>query len=172
MALEADSTLFCARQCIEKGARTKGSEGTLAVAHEQIATVLNDRGVYTEALNHAKEAAALNADNSFAYDDVAVALIGLRRFSEAVNQETQGIRLSDGKYSWMHFHLGNAYFEQENWQFALQSLRKLPNSRQRTQLWHPMRLSVTKGSAITSTLRIGLKNTCVVNRMRRTGLMF
>jgi tetratricopeptide (TPR) repeat protein len=34
------------------------------------------------------------------------------------------VRLSDGKYPDMHFHLGAAYFEVENWQFARQSFEK------------------------------------------------
>jgi len=55
---------------------------------------------------------------------MAVALIGLHRFSEAVNAASQAIRLSDGKYGWMHFNLGSAYFSQENWSFALQSFEK------------------------------------------------
>jgi len=121
---QQDSILFSARQCIEKGTGIKDSERQLGNAHRQIADVLNDRGVYIEALNHAKEATALQADDAFAYDDMAVALIGLRRFSEAVTAAGQAIRLSDGKFAWMHFNLGSAYFSLENWDFALQSYEK------------------------------------------------
>ena len=66
----------------------------------------------------------LNAVDEFAYDDMANALIGLRRFGEAVTAEEQAIRLSDGKYGWMHFRLGSAYFSLENWNFAVQSFEK------------------------------------------------
>lgn len=121
---QEDSTLFCARQCIEKGTGLKGSEAPLANAHREIASVLNGRGVYIEGLNHAKEATVLSPENAFGYDEMAVALIGLHRFSEAVSAGSQAIRLSDGKYGWMHFNLGSAYFQQENWSFALQSFEK------------------------------------------------
>ncbi len=55
---------------------------------------------------------------------MGVALIGLRRFEEAVTAEQEALRLSDGKYGWMHFTLGRAYFSLENWNFAPQSYEK------------------------------------------------
>jgi len=121
---QEESVLFCARKCIADGTGEKGSEDLLGEAHREIATVLNARGVYTEALNHAKEATVLSPTDSFSYDDMAEALIGLRRFDEAVNAAQQAIRLSDGRYGWMHFHLGAAYFSLENWNFAVQSYEK------------------------------------------------
>ena len=121
---QEDSVLFCARSCIENGTGEKGSESSLGAAHREIADVLNSRGVYSEGLNHAKEATVLSSDDPFGYDTMAVALIGLRRFDEAVNSEQQALRLSDGKYGWMHFNLGSAYFSLENWNFALQSYEK------------------------------------------------
>jgi tetratricopeptide (TPR) repeat protein len=119
-----DSTLYTARQCIALGAGKAKSEGRLSDAHRAIASVLSDRGVYEEALSHAKEATALNPENASAYDQQAVALLGLYRNQEAINAAKQAIRLSDGKYGIMHFHLGSAYFETENWQFARQSFEK------------------------------------------------
>jgi tetratricopeptide (TPR) repeat protein len=124
LASKQDSALFCARKCIEKGTGIKDSEANLAIAHRQIADTLNSRGVYLEALNHAKECTVLNPKDPFGYDAMAVALNGLRRFAEAINAEQQAIALSDGKYGWMHFNLGSAYFDQENWSFALQSFAK------------------------------------------------
>ena len=44
--------------------------------------LVSPRGVYTAALNHAKEATVLSPD-AFGYDDMD----GLRRFDEAVNAE-------------------------------------------------------------------------------------
>jgi tetratricopeptide (TPR) repeat protein len=119
-----DSTLFTARQCIALGAGKAKSEGRLSDAHRAVSRILNDRGVYEEALSHAKEATALNSENASAYDQQAVALLGLHRNQEAINAAKQAIRLSDGKYGIMHFHLGSAYFETENWQFARQSFEK------------------------------------------------
>jgi tetratricopeptide (TPR) repeat protein len=75
-------------------------------------------------LSHAKEASAINSEYASAYNQQAVALLGLRRNQEAINAAKQAIRLSDGKYGIMHFHLGSAYFETENWPFARQSFEK------------------------------------------------
>jgi tetratricopeptide (TPR) repeat protein len=119
-----ESTLYTARKCIALGAGKEKSEGRLSDAHRVVSGVLNDRGVYEEALSHAKESTALNTENASAYDQQAVALLGLHRNQEAINAAKQAIRLSDGKYGVMHFHLGYAYFEAENWQFALQSYQK------------------------------------------------
>jgi tetratricopeptide (TPR) repeat protein len=124
IAVQKDSVLFCARKCIENGTGEKGSEPLLGIAHREIADILNERGVYTEGLNHAKEATVLISDDCFGYDAMATALIGLRRFDEAINVEQQALRLSDGQYAWMHFRLGSAYFSLENWDFALQSFQK------------------------------------------------
>jgi tetratricopeptide (TPR) repeat protein len=119
-----DSALYAARRCIALGAGKQKSEDRLANAHGTIAGVLNDRGVYEEALSHAKEATSLNSEYAFAYDQQAVALLGLHWYQEAINAAKQAIRLSDGKYGIMHFHLGSGYFETENWQFAQQSYEK------------------------------------------------
>jgi tetratricopeptide (TPR) repeat protein len=119
-----DLTLSSARACIDGGTGQPNANSKLSTAHEEISSILNTRGVYLEALNHAKEAASLNPTNAFAYDDMSEALLGLRRFEEAVNASEQGIRISDGKYWYMHFHLGQAYFDLENWEFARQSFEK------------------------------------------------
>ncbi|MCC7176270.1 MAG: serine protease [Bryobacterales bacterium] len=119
-----DRVLACARKCIEEGAGKNYSESVLANAHYLIAAVLNQRGVFQEALSHAREATALKPTEPWYYDAQAKALSGLRRFQEAINASDQAIRLSDGKYSTMHFTLGGAYFDVENWEFARQSFEK------------------------------------------------
>ncbi|MGB8521979.1 MAG: tetratricopeptide repeat protein [Candidatus Acidiferrales bacterium] len=119
-----DGTLSAARSCIDKGTGVAGSEKALAIAHEDIAEILNQRGVYLEALNHAREATALDNSRSFAYNAMGSALLGLHRPEEAVTSFQQAIRLSDGKYSFMHFNLGSAYFDLENWTFARDSFEK------------------------------------------------
>jgi tetratricopeptide (TPR) repeat protein len=48
-------------------------------------------------------------------------LRGLRRFQEAIAASKQAIRLSDGKYSYMHFNLAASYFDTQNWEAARQS---------------------------------------------------
>jgi tetratricopeptide (TPR) repeat protein len=124
VAAEKDSVLFCARKCIDAGTGVGGSESNLATAHRQIAEVLNDRGVYLEALSNAKEATALDPNDAFAYDDLGAALTGLHRNQEALNAFQQAIRLSDGRYAWMQFEVGSVYFDMENWEFARQSFQK------------------------------------------------
>jgi tetratricopeptide (TPR) repeat protein len=119
-----DSVLSDARKCIAEGSGKPRSEARLSAAHRQVAVVLNIRGVYEEALSHAKESTVLTPDDPWAYDTQTVALLGLRRFQEAINAGKQAVRLSDGKFGIMHFHLGAAYFETENWQFARQSYEK------------------------------------------------
>lgn len=119
-----DNTIFAARKCIELGTGETDSENALAMAHRQIAEILNKRGVYSEGLNHAKESVTLNPNEAFAYDDLGDALKGLHRYQEALNAFQQALRLSDGKYAWMHFKLGSVYSEMENWDFAQQSFEK------------------------------------------------
>jgi tetratricopeptide (TPR) repeat protein len=123
-SVNKDSVLFTARKCIALGAGKEKSEARLSEAHKLVSGILNARGVYEEALSHAKESTALSPENASAYDQQAAALLGLHRNQEAINAAKQAIRLSDGKYGVMHFHLGYAYFETENWQFALQSYQK------------------------------------------------
>ena len=90
----------------------------------RIASTLNERGVYEEALSHAREATAINPENPFYQDTLAKAFLGLSRFQEAINASKQALRLSDGKYASMHFTLGTGYFRTENWQAAEQSFEK------------------------------------------------
>lgn len=119
-----DSVLNDARKCIAEGSGKPKSEARLSEAHREVADVLNERGVYDEALSQAKESTVLAPEAAWSYEAQGIALQGLRRFQEAINAEKQAIRLSDGKFGMMHFHLGGAYFETENWQFARQSYEK------------------------------------------------
>jgi tetratricopeptide (TPR) repeat protein len=121
---EEDAVLSSARQCLSDGVGKPNSEPQLAEAHREIANVLNRRGVYQEALSHAKESSVLAPSSAWAFQAQAEALVGLRRFQEAINASNQAIRLSDGKYGTMHFVLGSAYFDLENWEFARQSFEK------------------------------------------------
>jgi tetratricopeptide (TPR) repeat protein len=127
LSSDADSSLSAYRKCIDILTGTTGSETQLAEAHASIASTLNDRGVYSEALNHAKEATVLDPSYAFAFATEADALNHLQRFNEAINASKEALRLSDGKYSFMHFTLGTSYFHMENWQLAEQSFEKAAN---------------------------------------------
>jgi tetratricopeptide (TPR) repeat protein len=119
-----DSTLASARACISADTGKTGTDNDVGWAHFYIAFVLNRRGVYTEALSHAKEATVLIPTAGGGFNQMAKALIGLQRYHEAVNSAQEAIRVSDGKYSSFHFTLGSAYFDMENWELARQSYEK------------------------------------------------
>lgn len=119
-----DDVLAAARECIEQGTGQKGAEGDLSRAHSFMAEIFNDRGLYSEALNEAQQATTLEPTNPWYFDDMAKALIGLQRYTEAVSAAQAALRLSDGKYGSMHFTLGSAYFDLKNWQLAEQSFRQ------------------------------------------------
>ena len=78
----------------------------------------------SNALPHAKEATTLDPSYAWAFSTEADALFSLRRFQEAINASKEAIRLSDGKFTRMHFRLGASYFETENWDLARQSFEK------------------------------------------------
>jgi tetratricopeptide (TPR) repeat protein len=124
IASETDSALSANRKCIDALTGTKDSEKQLAWAHQSIASALNQRGVYSEALTHAKEATSLDPINPWTFAAEADVLNNLHRPSEAITAAKEAIRLSDGKYSSMHFALGSAYFDSENWELARQSFQK------------------------------------------------
>ncbi|MGH9444939.1 MAG: tetratricopeptide repeat protein [Terriglobia bacterium] len=116
--------LAAARKCIEQGTGQKGTESDLSLAHSFTAGIFNDRGLYSEALNEAQQATSLEPTNPWYFDDMARALVGLQRYTEAVSSAQAALRLSDGKYGSMHFTLGSAYFDLKNWQLAEQSFRE------------------------------------------------
>jgi tetratricopeptide (TPR) repeat protein len=124
MANDYDSALYTARKCVSEGAGQEKSEQSLSGAHSVISEILNERGVYEEALSHAREAVTLSPEDPWGYYYQGEALVSLRRFQEAINAVKQAIALSDGKYPDMHFLLGSAYFSAENWEFAKQSFQK------------------------------------------------
>jgi tetratricopeptide (TPR) repeat protein len=124
VAGDIDAALQAERQCIEKLTGTTGYEKTLAWAHYSLSSLLNERGVYPEALSHAKEATVLDPSNAWAFSALADSLFSLRRFNESASASKEAIRLSDGKYAVMHFRLAASYFETENWQLAAQSFKK------------------------------------------------
>ncbi len=119
-----DVVLSAARTCIDKGSGVKNQDAQFALAHREIANVLYDRGVYSEALAHAREATALDPSDAWGFEVLSRTLNQLHRNLEAVKSATEAIRLSDGKYASMHFALGAAEFDLENWDLARQSFQK------------------------------------------------
>jgi tetratricopeptide (TPR) repeat protein len=124
--LYADEILNDGKKCVSKEALTPSKNvndlnGALSTVNSAMANVLNMRGVSTEAMNYAREATVLNPNNGFAFDALGDSLFYLQRYNEAVSAEKEAIRLTDGKYGYMHFRLGTAYFELEQWRSAQDS---------------------------------------------------
>jgi tetratricopeptide (TPR) repeat protein len=119
-----DDSLPALRKCIELATTKANSEGRTQLAHRIIAAILTARGVYDEAVSHAKQAIALDETEPWGYHELAKALNKLRRSTEAINAAKTGIRLSDGKWATMHFALGTAHFELKQWPEAVQAFEK------------------------------------------------
>jgi tetratricopeptide (TPR) repeat protein len=119
----ADDLLSDGKKCLTKEAVTptrdiKDLNGVLAAVNTDMANVLNTRGVYNEAMNYAREATKIAPEDPDGFDALGDAYYYGQRYNEAVSTEKEAIRLSDGKYAYMHFRLGAAYFELEQWKLA------------------------------------------------------
>jgi tetratricopeptide (TPR) repeat protein len=119
-----DSALETARQCIELGATVKDSERSVAFAERAISLILVERGVYDQAIAHAKQAIAIDPTDGWAYYALAQGLRSLGRFDEAVAAAKNALRVTDGKHAVMHFALGSAYFGSEDWPHAASAYKK------------------------------------------------
>jgi tetratricopeptide (TPR) repeat protein len=119
-----DDALPAARRCIELATLTPDSEQHIQRSHRIIATMLNERGVYEEALSHARQAISLSNSDASAYHQLAKALNNLRRFTEGINASKNAIRLSDGKWPEMHSELGHAHFQLDHWPEAIRAYEK------------------------------------------------
>jgi tetratricopeptide (TPR) repeat protein len=118
---------ICLRKEMEKRSDMndpRDLDDMLAAVNSQIAQVLIARGVYDEGLNYAREAAKLKPDSARAFDNIADATYFLERYQETIAAEQTAIRLSDGKFGYMHFRLGSAYVAQEKWNSAETEFRK------------------------------------------------
>ena len=119
-----DEALSAGRRCIELASLKSGSEQRIQRSHRIIAAILNERGVYEQALSHARQAISLGQSDASAYHQLAKALNNLRRFTEGISASRNAIRLSDGKWPEMHFELGDAYFELDQWPEANRAYEK------------------------------------------------
>lgn len=121
---EPDRTLETSRSCIEKVGTLPFFAPVRARSHFAIANILNDRGIYEEALRHAKEATDIDPGDAFAWQERAKSLTRLGQAKEAIAAAKEAIRLSDGKYGYMHFTLGAALFDAHDFRAARQSFEK------------------------------------------------
>lgn len=113
-----DNALAAYRTCIQLGATEKDSEKKLSGAYRHLSAILYERGVYDQAVQYAKQAIASDPEDPWGYLYLSQSLRASQRYAEAVAAATTSVRLTDGRYSSMHFALGSAYFGQEEWERA------------------------------------------------------
>jgi tetratricopeptide (TPR) repeat protein len=130
-----DSALAAARHCIELGATIRDSEENVAYAHRTMSQILVDRGVYDEAVSHAKQAIAIAPGDGWAYHSLARALRLLGRYDEAISAAKNALRVTDGKHPVMHLELGSAYFGSGNKLQATSAFRKAAELEPRDTWW-------------------------------------
>ena len=119
-----DAALRAARRGIASGAKERGSENEVATMHVLIAIVLNNRGVYDEAIDAARQAITLDPERGRAYEELAEGLLGAQRPAEAETAAKRAVALADGNSGDAHFHLGAAYFDQKKYALAVQSFEQ------------------------------------------------
>ncbi|MFP5235380.1 MAG: trypsin-like peptidase domain-containing protein [Acidobacteriota bacterium] len=131
---DEDGVLQDGKACIDAYAQNtyKSNDGyfssELPFVHEFMADVLQRRGVYDGALDHAREAIRLKPDYAAAMDTEGTIYLNTQRFSECESVEKEAVRVSDGKYPYMQFRLGTCYFSEENWAMAENSFRIAANA--------------------------------------------
>lgn len=123
-----DAVLADGRKCVEASVQsTKDNEqyfkSTLPLVYRLMAGVLDGRGVYQQALEYVKEAIVANPEDPFAFDTEARIFADLERNSECIAAAQSAVRLSDGKYPSMNFHLGYCYFAANDFSRAASAFR-------------------------------------------------
>jgi tetratricopeptide (TPR) repeat protein len=85
-----DQNLSEGRKCIDAAAKLDSTHSekyakVLSIVHAEMASNLNDRGVYTEALSHAKDSISLDSKYAYAYYEESKALESLGRSQECTS---------------------------------------------------------------------------------------
>lgn len=115
---QLDEGIAAARTCLEGAATAKDGDNIAEWAHRLLASMLLERGVSDQAINHARQAVAIAPSNAMAFSVLADALDRAERWSEAEAAARTAIRLSDGASADDHFRLGSVLFSQERWSEA------------------------------------------------------
>lgn len=123
-----DGVLADGRKCVEASVQsTKENEkyfkSTIPFVYRIMAGVLDGRGVYQPALEYIKESIAADPEDPFALDTEAKIFADLERNSECIAAAQSAVRVSDGKYPWMNFHLGYCYFATGDFSRAASAFR-------------------------------------------------
>lgn len=128
MPNQGDRVLADGRKCVEASVKAntyneKYFKSKLPLVYRGMADILEQRGVYQQALEYVKESLSADPEDPFSLDTEADILYSLGRSSECIAASTAAVRASDGKYSWMQFRLGTCYFASEDWTHAETSFR-------------------------------------------------
>jgi tetratricopeptide (TPR) repeat protein len=121
----SDKALDALRTCIEAyslAARVDTSD--VAYAHIAVASILNDRNVFSQAEVSARQARELAPQNPWAALELSRAFEGEQRPTESAAAAAEAIRLSDGRYSSIHFQAGSAYFDLQDWSRCARAYQK------------------------------------------------
>jgi len=121
----SDKALDALRTCIKAyslAAEVDTSE--VAYAHRAVASILNDRNVFSQAEVSARQARELAPEDPWAALELSRAFEGEQRPTESAAAAEEAIRLSDGRYSTMHFQAGSAYFDLQDWSRCARAFQK------------------------------------------------
>ena len=126
---QGDLLLSDGRKCVEASVkntdttRAKRYAEQMPVIYRAMATVLEDRGVHSTALEYIKESLSASPDDAHSLYEEALIFSGMQRYSECVSAAQAAIAASDGKHRFMQFGLANCLFDMENWSAAAASFR-------------------------------------------------
>lgn len=121
LASKEDAALDAARKALADTSATEPN--TVSESHRIIGEILLDRGVFDEALRHAQEAVAAKADDFGVQLLLARALNKLHRNTEALAAANSALKISEGKYAFVHFALGQIYFDLSQWSDAEEAFK-------------------------------------------------
>jgi tetratricopeptide (TPR) repeat protein len=125
IANRTDAALETLRTCVARYATASAVDtNDVAFAHRVIAGVLIDRGVYAQAELDARQALSLAPNDAWSAYELSRALEGAQRPTEAAAAAEEALRMSDGKYSSMHFAAGSAYFDLKDWSRCARAFSK------------------------------------------------
>jgi tetratricopeptide (TPR) repeat protein len=126
---DGDAVLKDGGGCIEGSVKQTGKQNDhyftseLPFVYQDMASVLEVRGVYPKALEYIKESVAANPNGAFALNIEAKIFDDLEQYPECIAAAQAAIAASDGKYPSMQFELGSCSFATQNWTQAAASFR-------------------------------------------------
>ena len=117
------------RKCIDSSVkntsepRAKRFREQLPIVYQLMSTVLENRGVHVPALEYIKESLSARPSDPQSLFEEGMIYKGMGRYSECISAAQAAIAASDGRFGWMHFGLGNCFFEARDWTSAAASFK-------------------------------------------------